>query len=129
MGGYRRIDSVIAAAVATAVAALVLLVAAPAQAVTPQHVRVPSFDGVELDGWLRVPDLPRGQRAPVVLWSGPYFGQVYDDGGSSSYDSADNYVPVKSLVERGYAVAIFNVRGTGNSQGCFNFMGRDEQRD
>lgn len=109
--------------------ALALVAAAPAPAATPQHIRVRSFDGTQLDGWLRVPKLAPGRRAPVVLWSSPYFGQIYEQGDSSSYDTQDDYVPVKSLVEHGYAVAIFNVRGTGNSTGCFNFFGRDEQRD
>jgi len=113
-----------------AAAALVALAApAPALAVTPQHVRVKSFDGVELDGWLRVPALKPGEKAPVVLWSSPYFGQLYDQGDSSSYDTSDTYVPTMTLVKRGYAVAMFNVRGTGNSQGCFDFVGPDEQRD
>ena len=118
---------------AIGVAAVLVALAAPAPAlalaVAPQHVRVKSFDGIELDGWLRVPALKPGEKAPVVLWSSPYFGQLYDQGDSSSYDTSDTYVPTMTLVKRGYAVAMFNVRGTGNSQGCFDFVGPDEQRD
>src|SRR5688572_19915001 len=54
--------------------------AAPAGAVSAapeiEHVRVPSHDGVELDGWLLRPaGVPASAKLPIVLWSGPYFGQ------------------------------------------------------
>lgn len=112
------------------------------------HVKVPSFDGVELDGWVVLPDLPDGVRAPVMLWSAPYFGQCaflpdttnptdypvchYDIGSDPELWNANDIseaVPVDFLRENGYAVAIFNVRGTGNSGGCFEWFGPDEQQD
>src|SRR5688500_15348641 len=44
----------------------------------PFRVRVPSHDGVELEGWIQLPVLPAGVRAPVVLVSSPYFGQTVE---------------------------------------------------
>jgi uncharacterized protein len=113
-----------------------------------EHVKVASFDGTTLDGWIvRPADVPAGARLPVVLWSAPYFGQcnfypfpatlpypkcTYATGDNPElYDnsSVSEAVPVDLLLEHGYAVAIFNVRGTGNSGGCFDWFGAREQRD
>lgn len=110
---------------------------APAEAkrAAPQieHVRVPSHDGVELDGWLvRPAGLPAEAKLPIVLWSGPYFGNGAKPGDDAAmYDNSDKgeAVPVNLLLDNGYAVAIFNVRGTGNSGGCFTWFGPDEQKD
>jgi putative CocE/NonD family hydrolase len=118
--------------------------AAPAEV---HHVRVPSHDGVVLDGWLVLPQQAVSGRVPVVLWSAPYFGQcdyypfpTNNPPPRCSYATGDNpelwdnstlseSVPVNLLLEHGYAVAIFNVRGTGNSGGCFSWFGRAEQKD
>jgi predicted acyl esterase len=89
----------------------------------PFRARVASFDGVELDGWIQLPRLPEGVRAPVVLVSSPYYGQTV---GTADVDEA---ITPRWLVERGYAVAAFNVRGTGESGGCLEFFGPNEQRD
>jgi putative CocE/NonD family hydrolase len=106
-----------------------------------EHVQVPSFDGVPLDGWLLHPDLPAGVRAPVVLTSGPYWGQGYptpeDDtppappltGGGQPFQDFDLQGHFWELAQAGYAVAVFNVRGTGNSGGCFGFFSPEEQQD
>ncbi|HLE47026.1 MAG TPA: CocE/NonD family hydrolase [Candidatus Thermoplasmatota archaeon] len=81
-----------------------------------QHVTVPSFDGVKLDGFLRRPTLPEGVKAPILINSSPYFA-TSSDGGTDPW------------VKAGFAHATFSVRGTGNSGGCLDFFGRDEQRD
>lgn len=112
--------------------------------VVTEH-RVASFDGTERHGWIVRPDVPNGTEVPVVLWSSPYFGQCSDAPptpatGDCAYPIGDaprgwdnsnraESVPVRLLVEHGYAVAIWNVRGTGNSEGCFDFFGPREQRD
>jgi putative CocE/NonD family hydrolase len=83
-----------------------------------QDVTVTSHDGAVLAGWLWVPDLPAGVGAPTVLVSSPYNGLVPPLG------------PVEGrLIEQGYAVAAFSVRGTGRSGGCFENKGPREQRD
>jgi putative CocE/NonD family hydrolase len=37
--------------------------------------------------------------------------------------------PPIHLIQQGYTLAFFSVRGTGSSGGCFSWGGRDEQRD
>lgn len=95
---------------------------------TPEHARVESFDGTTLDGHVWRPDVPDGVQVPVVLWSSPYFGQTKPNGDSASIQN-DPAVPVFKLVQKGYAVAAFNVRGTGLSEGCLEMGGANEQRD
>lgn len=135
--------------------AVAFLVPSASAAVPPphsvEHVRVASHDGVQLDGWIvRPANVAPGAKLPVVLWSAPYFGQCNyypptmvtapNPGPQCDYATGDNpelwdnsshaeAVPVNFLLEHGYAVAIFNVRGTGNSGGCFSWIGRDEQKD
>jgi len=131
-----------------------LLLGSAAAEVTPpppntvEHVQVPSFDGTLLDGWLvRPANVPQDTKLPIVLWSGPYFGQcdfypfptdeppprchygTGDDPDLWDNDTLSEAVPVDFLLAHGYAVAIFNVRGTGNSGGCFSWLGPAEQRD
>lgn len=101
---------------------------------------IESHDGTPLEATIYVPDLPGGVEAPVVLWSQPYTGgcavNVVATGkpcmpaSDSEYIYEGGYrIDPSFLVEHGYAVAIVNVRGTGNSGGCFDFGGRTEQRD
>lgn len=138
------------ALVAIAVLAALAVAAPGAWAAPPPHeveeVQVSSFDGVKLDGWIvRPTGVPQGTKLPIVLWSAPYFGQCnyypfptplpkcgYATGENPElYDNSGpgEAVPVNFLLENGYAVAIFNVRGTGNSGGCFDWFGAREQRD
>lgn len=101
---------------------------------------IESFDGTPLETTIYIPDLPDGVRAPVVLWSQPYTGDCAANallsGGcmppSDSeyiYEGGYSRVDPSLLVEHGFAVAIVNVRGTGNSGGCFGFGGASEQQD
>lgn len=89
----------------------------PFEALPLEHVMAPSFDGTILDGFLLRPKLPDGVLAPILINSSPYLSTESDDG------EADVWV------ENGYAIAKFSVRGTGNSGGCLDFFGEDEQRD
>jgi hypothetical protein len=120
--------------VAASVASFLVAPASPASgapAVRVDHVQVPSFDRTELDGWIVRPARPEG-RLPVVLWSSPYWGTTYPSGNDPALWQNNDpayAVPVNLLVSRGYAVAIFNVRGSGNSGGCFDWFGPNEQRD
>jgi len=120
----------------------------PFRLLSAEHVRVTASDEVALDGWIVRPDVPAGVKVPVVLWSSPYFGQCayvpdttnvtdyppchYALGNDSRLWDESNVaeaVPVDRLVSEGYGVAIFNVRGTGNSGGCFEWVGPKEQAD
>lgn len=113
------------------------------------RVTVPSFDGTELAGWIALPDLPEDVRAPVLLHSSPYLGDCrFDDLSGAcrrtpehpSWFSDDVDAGAGSpvyhwgakpidLIREGYAMASFSVRGTGESEGCINLFGEDEQRD
>jgi X-Pro dipeptidyl-peptidase len=97
-----------------------------------ENVRIPSFDGVLLDGWVLRPAVPDGVKVPVVLWSAPYFGlnnQAGNDPSGWDNSGASEAVPVNLLVEEGYAVAIVNLRGSGNSQGCYQLFGSIDWKD
>lgn len=96
------------------------------------NVKIPSFDGILLDGWVLRPDVPDGVKVPVVLWSAPYFGlnnQAGNDPEGWDNSGASEAVPVNLLVENGYAVAIVNLRGSGNSQGCYQLFGSIDWKD
>ncbi|HEX9816114.1 MAG TPA: CocE/NonD family hydrolase, partial [Candidatus Thermoplasmatota archaeon] len=102
-----------------------------------QELRIPSFDGTMLQLWVILPDLPDGVFAPTVLKGSPYYGQnVHDFNGHTGDDPGywDNSapreaVPINLLVSHGYAIVLEAIRGTGNSGGCFDFFGDEEQRD
>lgn len=105
-----------------------------------EAVRFESHDGVELETYVYHPDLPEGVRAPTVLWSQPYTGgcafnavagtgECVPTGNSDFIRDGGMRVNVRLLVESGYTVVVSNVRGTGNSGGCFSFGGLDEQKD
>jgi predicted acyl esterase len=89
------------------------------QATTTQFV--PSFDGTRL----RVEvTLPEGAGPwPTILESSPY----HDDGKRA--DPASYAYFVKDWAARGYAVAVADVRGFGDSGGCVEVWGRNEQKD
>lgn len=127
MIGQRRL-----VAVAVALVALVATPAAAAAAGEVRHVQVRSWDGTTLDGWLHFPAAPV-ERAPVVLVSSPYFGQTHPTGGPGNtgdrVEGNEWQAPIRRLTSEGYVVAMFSVRGTGNSGGCFDFFGPSEERD
>lgn len=96
------------------------------------NVKIPSFDGVLLDGWVLRTAVPEGVKVPVVLWSAPYFGlnnQAGNDPAGWDNSGASEAVPVNLLVEQGYAVAIVNLRGSGNSGGCYQLFGSVDWKD
>lgn len=123
------------------------------------YVRVPSFDGTELEGWIGMPEMPEGVRVPVTLAVSPYHGACFvrpetlllaaapcvaspnhpdwwSESGHAQSVGAYTGTPLESwgvppleLVRRGFAAAFFSVRGTGNSGGCFELGGLKEQED
>lgn len=91
------------------------------------HTPVTSHDGTMLDGYVRLPATSPGEKVPVVLWTSPYFGSSNGSMDEPTMDDAAGNVA--ALVNAGYAVATFSVRGTGTSGGCYEFHGENEQRD
>ncbi len=104
----------------------------PFDLLAPEPLPVPGHDGIELEAYVWLPDVPEGTEVPVVLHAQPYAGQCYvgvfciprgDD--PSWLDNAR----LRSVAEAGYAVVNLNVRGTGTSGGCFEMGGPNEARD
>ncbi|HVE62466.1 MAG TPA: CocE/NonD family hydrolase [Mycobacteriales bacterium] len=131
-----------------------------------EHVRIPSHDGVVLNGWVARPKGPQ-KNLPTVLINTPYLGtcsplqlacplqpswgdevpapvadaldenhgSYWDEWephpGASSINRFSNSLgfPLIHLVKAGYAVALVSVRGTGDSGGCFEHGGQNEQQD
>lgn len=92
----------------------------------PIDVRVESHDGVEMGGWLFRPGLPEGVFAPTILLSSPYYAL---DTANAPNRASWGAGPIDLLVEHGFAVGAFSVRGTGVSGGCFENKGANEQQD
>lgn len=109
-----------------------------------ERVFVTAHDGVSLSGWVCRPDVQK--KVPTILHSSPYIGNCpgFEACDPTPSDPAwwenplrPTAAPFKDslmiapirFVEAGYAAAFFEVRGTGLSGGCFQFLGPDEQRD
>ena len=73
---------------------------------------------VELDTWVIRPDLE--EPLPLVLEVTPY----YTGGEPATLGRVAH-----ELIQRGYAVGVSSVRGTGNSGGCFSQGGHQEALD
>lgn len=104
----------------------------PFELLPVERVFVSAEDGTDLHVWIVRPDLPPGAGAPVVLWASPYFGTTQESGDDPAlWDNswAGEAVPVRLLVEHGYAVAIMNLRGSGLSGGCFTLFGSEDWDD
>lgn len=103
-----------------------VLAPGPYKSKDPVHLLIPSMDGtdVEIGYWL--PDVPDGTKVPVLVQASPYYGFGGDPIpvlGGNLLMLWDNFVPY------GYAVAAVSVRGTGDSGGCMDLMGRREVAD
>ncbi|MFA5944671.1 MAG: CocE/NonD family hydrolase [Candidatus Thermoplasmatota archaeon] len=82
---------------------------------------VPSFDGVELRIEVTVPE---GEGPwPVIIESSPY----HDDGVRREPASFAYFV--EDWAKRGYAIVVADVRGFGDSGGCVEVWGPNEQAD
>lgn len=99
--------------------------------VVERDVRIPVRDGTILVGDLFRPDAPG--RFPAILGVHPYNTELQTAplrpvgyGNLRGFIEA-GYPPF--YVRRGYAHLIFNVRGTGKSQGVYQFMGPQEALD
>lgn len=64
-----------------------------------------------------------GQKLPVIVDIGPYFGTSIMQYSAIDARLAEYFIP------RGYVVARASLRGTGESEGCFDLGGKLEQQD
>ncbi len=84
-----------------------------------------SFDGVEIEGWLYMPSLPSGARAPLII--APHGGPSLAWGESYHHE-------FQVLAGRGYAVLAPNIRGSAGygetfSRKTLNDWGGTDFRD
>lgn len=111
----------------------------PEGAAWTQHYfpSAPGIDGeeVELHADVLLPeDMEDGERVPVILSVGAYFGHsgelaVEDWTHTGPSARFTDLVEGAELWDRGYALVMVDLRGFGGSTGCSDFMGEGEQAD
>jgi predicted acyl esterase len=94
-------------------------------------------DGAPIEMGLVRPDVPQGQRTPVLVVASPYFvpmtprritGEERVEGAFPHlWAHYEHLVP--NFVPHGYTVALLATRGTANSGGCMDLWGPLEQAD
>src|SRR5581483_12020523 len=82
-----------------------------------RDVKVRMPDGVRLDGDIFRPD--SDEKFPVILGAHAYNKNL----------QSPPMLPVGFTPRRGYVQAVFNVRGSGGSEGFYQLMGPQEVRD
>ncbi|WP_244217636.1 CocE/NonD family hydrolase, partial [Streptomyces carpinensis] len=75
-----------------------------------------------------------GQKVPVILSIGPYFGhtgQTGPEGWSHTGPSSrfQDFIEGTDLFDHGYAFVMVDLRGFGGSTGCLDWGGPGEQAD
>lgn len=94
----------------------------PTHGVLPtETLFVPSFDGTRLRVEVTLPEGPGPW--PAVIESSPY----HDDG--LRQEPASYAYFVEDWARRGYAIVVADVRGFGDSGGCVEVWGPNEQKD
>jgi len=87
-------------------------------------------DGTHVRGTVYLPHDPQpGERFGVVAQISPYFHESYGIGTGDLYGFAGDFFGVGMLLGHGFAYVAANVPGTGDSSGCFEIGGADEQRE
>ncbi|MDV8020088.1 CocE/NonD family hydrolase [Rhodococcus sp. IEGM 1330] len=95
----------------------------------------PDGTEVELHADVLLPeDLPEGEKLPVILSVGSYFGHsgqigVEDFEHTGPSDRFGNLIEEGDIFDRGYALVMVDLRGFGGSNGCLDFIGTGEQAD
>lgn len=99
--------------------------------VTKAEVQIPSEDGTLISARVYLPDAYEGRKLPTILVMSPYhsilgiyFKELED---ADVFEYADCITPF--FLQRGYAVVLADMRGTHNSDGCFDFGGPGDQQD
>ena len=94
-----------------------------------------SGDGTPLHADVMLPaNSKKGQRHPVILSIGPYFGSgsqgtVWDPQEAGPSARFDDLIEQGQIFERGYALVYVDSRGYGSSGGCNDLGGPGEQMD
>jgi len=133
---------------------LIAAVAVPAHAGVPEGAvwtehTIPSTDGVQLHADVLQPQaaVDAGEKTPVILMIGPYFGHAGELGtvgaaplvGGSPYDPTGpsdgpserfyDFINGAGVIDKGYSVVMVDIRGFGGSTGCLDWLGPGEQGD
>jgi uncharacterized protein len=97
-----------------------------------ESARVPLSDGEEM--YVEITRPKTAARVPVILELSPYHGTIADREGfrifpgprdkNGALIGLTGYFP-----QRGYAVVMADLRGTGKSSGCLDHMGQLDQKD
>lgn len=85
-------------------------------------------DGLRIHGTVYIPDVAPGVKVPVILDMGPYYGGLNPETSEYSEENVPNRFYAHFL-QRGYAIALVSLRGTGQSEGCFMIGGPQEEAD
>jgi predicted acyl esterase len=127
----------LSAALLAAVALIAPAQAAPvAEGATWTQQYLPSGDGTMLHADVMLPaGSKKGQKHPVILSIGPYFGSgsqgapVYDPMEAGPSARFDDLIEQGQIFEKGYALVYVDSRGFGSSGGCNDLGGKGEQMD
>jgi predicted acyl esterase len=128
---------VLSAALLAGVALMVPAQAAPvSEEATWTQQWIESGDGTMLHADVMLPaDRKDGQKHPVILSIGPYFGSgsqgapAYDPMESGPSDRFNDLIEQGQIFEKGYALVYVDSRGFGSSGGCNDLGGPGEQMD
>ena len=126
----------LSAALLAGVALMAPAQAAPvAEGATWTQQWIDSADGTKLHADVMLPaDRKDGQKHPVILSIGPYFGSgsqdtAYDPMNSGPSDRFNDLIEQGQIFEKGYALVYVDSRGYGSSGGCNDLGGKGEQMD
>jgi uncharacterized protein len=127
----------VSAALVAGVALTVPATAAPVPGeATWTETYLPSGDGTMLHADVLLPkDRKEGQKHPVILSIGPYFGSgsqgapAYDPDEAGPSARFDDLLTGGQVFEKGYAFVMVDSRGFGSSGGCNDLGGEGEQMD
>lgn len=105
----------------------------PQASVVRESFYVPVRDGTRLAMNVYRPAVegaPTAEPLPAVFLFTPYRARFYDKDGKISETGLSSWLPLKHLLERGYVVAVADVRGKGASFGKRRgFQDRTEAQD
>jgi putative CocE/NonD family hydrolase len=102
---------------------------------TREVLSIPAHDGETLYVELVRPAAEYGLTdLPVILEASPYHGTIADRDGTRMFpDPTDTKGGKLGLTgyftQRGYAVAMMDLRGTGRSTGCLDHLGPNDRKD
>jgi hypothetical protein len=128
---------VLSAALLAGVALMVPAQAAPVpNGATWTEQWIESGDGTPLHADVLLPEARKdGQKHPVILSIGPYFGSgsqgglAYDPSNTGPSDRFNDLVEDGQIFAKGYAYVMVDSRGYGSSGGCNDLGGPGEQMD